>query len=72
MVQGLCLILTRHDAWHLFNYLRSLEAGRQPSRGELFHVEPLLESFEIFLGATNGKGTHGPLPTHRPSQEGLG
>jgi len=66
------LCLSRNEAWHLLNYVISLEAGRQPSQGELIHVEQVFLKLENWLEMTHGKRPGAAIPTHTTSQEGLG
>jgi hypothetical protein len=64
--------MTRNEVWYLLSYIRSFEAGRQPSRGELFHVEPIFSRLETYLRCTHGARAHYEVPTYPPSQAGMG
>jgi len=69
---GLTLSFTRNGVWNVLSYIRSLEAGRQPSQGEIRVVSLYLAQMIDFLEATHGSKQGPAVPAYAPSKEGLG
>jgi len=65
--------IDRHEAWHILNYIKSLEANREPSRAEVRLADRGLTKLHDIAETPRGKSkVKHTLPSYPTSQEGVG